>query len=289
VSIALRPRDLLDRIAQIWPLTASSMMWMLVLRMDQVIAGAMGVDHFDLGNYGAAVKLVEALVLFPGAVATAFQPRLARAWADSAPACSRQLRAALTASLALSVPIAVGGACLAPGLSILVYGDRFLSAGSLLAIQLLCLPFIGIQFLSTHALVAAGAIRVQALAVAVNLLVNLGCNLLLIPQLGVKGASASALCGGFAATLVYAWALRGTRLRPELLASAWRPVLSAAAMGLLLMEVRDRLPLFAAIGVGGAVYAAAFLSLGGLRALREMRGRGEPVKVPAARIELGER
>jgi len=277
VRVMVDIRVMAARIATAWPLAVSGILWLLTLRLDQVLASAMGVPHGALGNYNAAVKVVEALVLFPGAVATAFQPVLARTWMEGAEVCSRHLKNALFAALSLAIPVTVGGALLAEGLTRFIYGDRFEGTPQLLAIQLLGLPLIGLQFIATHALVASGAVRSQAVAVAANLVVNVGCNVALVPALGVAGASWSAVVSGVAACAVYLVLLRRQGLRPGLVAAAWRPLVAAGVMASALVSVGPRWPLGAAIAAGGLVYAAVFLLLGGagaMKALKDARSSG---------------
>lgn len=270
VRIAVEPRAMFEHISVGWPLAVSGILWLVTLRLDQILASALGVHHDELGNYNAAVKVVEALVLFPGAVATAFQPVLARTWLQGADACSAQLRNALFVALSLAIPVCAGGAMLSTGLTQLIYGERFVGTPELLAIQLLALPLIGIHFIGSYALVAAGAVRSQALAVLANLVVNVTGNLALVPSLGVAGASWSAVAGGAAGCAVHLVLMRRHGLRPGLIGAAWRPLVSSGAMVLALSRMQQW-PLAVAIVAGGAVYAVVFLLVGGRRAIGALR------------------
>ncbi len=275
-------KSMVDRVAQGWPLAASGILWLLTSRLDQVLARRLGADALGLGNYGAAVKLVEALVIVPGSISSAFQPRLSRLYSVARDECAQELNVALSALAATTLPIAAGGALLAGGLTGLIYGSRFTGTAGLLAIQLFALPLIAVQFMSTHALVAAGAIRAQALAVGANFAVNVVANLVLVPRLGVEGASWSALVGGVAAATVYLVSLREVGLRAHLLAATWRPLVSVAAMALALRALAAyALPLPLSIALGGALYSGLFLALGGGRILQALRGaRPERAETP---------
>jgi len=285
LGLSFRPKALAAEIAQIWPLALSAAMWMVILRVDQFMASQLGVSHEELGNYGAAVKVLEALVLFPNAVNIAFQARVSRSWTESPEACSRQLRIALFASLAVTIPVAVGGMALSQGLSAFIFGAEFTGTPLLLTIQLACLPLIAVMFLSNHALVCASGIRAHAAAVGANLVVNVLANLALVPRYGVAGASVSAVLGNATACLIYMVALKRRSLRPGLLHALWRPALAVGAMALALWGLsRYSLPLFASIAVGGAVYAMVFFGLGGwvaVKALREARAAGPSAPVPS--------
>jgi O-antigen/teichoic acid export membrane protein len=289
IRLAFHLRSMLERLAQGWPLAASGILWLVALRLDQVLASQLGADAGALGNYGAAVRVVEALMIIPSAIGAAFQARLSRAWARNRESCASEVNLALAAMFATTVPVAVGGAMLSGGLTGLIYGPRFVGTAGLLSIQLFALPLVATQFLGTHALVAAGAVRAQALAVATTLVVNVAVNLVLVPRLGIEGASWSALAGGGASAIVFLSCLRKVGVRAHLLSVTWRPLASAAAMALGLHFLARFSPgLAASIAGGGAVYAAVFLALGGFRTLQALReARAEPSPPPT--ISMPER
>lgn len=278
VGVSWNPGPMFARVCEAWPLAVHNVMWLLVLRLDQVLASRMGVPHDQLGEYNAAVKIVEALILFPNAVALAFQPRFARAHVEGAAACSAQLHLALAAGLGITVAVASGGAVLADGLSTLVYGDRFAGTGVLLAVQLVCLPLVCIQFLGAGAMIAAGRIRMQALTVAANLVVNLAVNLWLVPRMGVLGASWAAVMGGVAGALVYAWGIRASGLSARWLAASLPALLAGSAMvAALLYAVPAHWPVLLRVAGGAVVFVPVYLVAGGreaLRALRQARAGG---------------
>lgn len=279
-----RLRSMLDRVVQGWPLAVSGILWLLTLRLDQVLASRMGADGEALGNYAAAVKIMEALVIIPGSISSAFQPRLSRACAVAGKECAHELNLALAVALAATLPVAAGGALLSSGVAGLVYGSRFTGTQVLLSIQMFALPLVGVQFVALHALVAAGAVRSQVLAVGANFAVNVLANFALVPRLGVAGASWSALAGGLAASAVCLVSLRKVGLATRMLAAAWRPLVSAAAMSLALFAISPYgLPLPLSIAGGGIAYAGIFLALGGGRIIQALRGaRSERTGTPPA-------
>ncbi|MEW5853387.1 MAG: oligosaccharide flippase family protein [Myxococcota bacterium] len=271
VHLRLSPVAALRRVLASWPLAVTVVLWLLTLRLDQFLASVMGVEHDELGNYNAAVKVVEALILFPNAIATAFQPVISRAWPQGPRECSQPLSQAMAAAMALSLAIAAGGAVLSPGICGLIYGDRFQTAPTLLAVQLFALPLVGLQFISMHTLVAAGAVRQQAIAVAVNFAVNIVCNVVLVPRLGVMGATISAVAGGVAAVGVFLVSLHRLGLSAGLWSAVWRPGVAGALMVAAVLAVRDHVPLLVAIGVGGVVYGAVLWAVGGMNAVLALR------------------
>jgi O-antigen/teichoic acid export membrane protein len=273
-GVTLHPLRLLSRLRETWLLAVTSILWMLTLRLDQILASRLGLGHESLGHYGAVVKIIEALMLFPNALAVAFQPRLSVTWLQGAERCSEQLRLAFAGVFALTLGLAAGGACLAPGLVKLAFGADFAPSAPLLALQLFCLPLLSVHFLGTHTLVAAGRTRSLAIVVAVNMIVNVALNLVLLPRVGIVGACVSALAGGTAGALLMWRTLRALGLRPGLLRALARPVLAAAVMASVLrLTPVAGWPLAAALAVGAAVYVAMFLATGGLSVLRGLRAK----------------
>ena len=268
-----------------WPLALTGVLWLVTLRLDQVLASQFGVPAADIGNYNAAVKVMESLVFVPNAITLAFQPILARAWADGIDRCSKELSLALEAALSLTLPVALGGAVLAGSLTSIIYGAHFSEAGVLLSLQILALPFIAIQFVSFSTLIAAGALRSQAVIVAVNMVVNVAANLLLVPRYGIVGATWAALLGGGAAAITCLVVLRAVGLRSGLTRTLWRPLVASSAMGLVVWSVRVRVPFALTVLLGAVVFGAAFALMGGWKivgALRTRRGQAQVAGLASA-------
>jgi len=284
VGVRFAPAKAVQQVSQAWPLAVSGVLWLITLRLDQVLASQMGVSRADLGAYAASVKLVEAMILFPTALVLTFSPLLARAYVDGPERCSQELRVGLETVLAACVPVAFGGALLAEPIATAIYGDRFAGTGALLAVQLLGLPLVGIQFLAQYALVAAHSLRAQTVVVGVNLAVNVVANLMLVPRLGIEGAAYAALLGGAAASIACAVALARVQLHLSWLAASWRPLLCGAAMSAAVWALRERMPFWASIGAGAVVYAAVFYALGGTRLVTALRMRRERRLEPAVEI-----
>jgi O-antigen/teichoic acid export membrane protein len=266
----------LGRMREAWPLAVTWLVWVLTLRLDQLLASQLGVAREPLGDYNATVKLVEAMVLFPTAVASTFQPILSRATLQGPAATSEKLSLALSANLSVTLPVSIGGALLSGSVIHLVYGDQFAGAGVLFAVQLLALPLIGMQFTCFHVLTAAGRLRSQTVAVVINLATNLLANLLLVPRFGMVGSSVSAIVGGVIASAGCALALRAAGFELGLFRALLRPALAAAGMAVVVLLVRDRAPFPVALAAGAATYLALFAAGGGLGLLKQMRAMTAP-------------
>jgi O-antigen/teichoic acid export membrane protein len=283
-GLRLSPRPVPARILALlklgWPLAIAGVLWQVTLRLDQVLASQLHVPRSDLGDYNAAVKLVEALILFPNALVTSFAPVLARAFTRGAAALAVELHLVLESAFLVTAPIVVGGALLAGDVGTLVYGARFSGVGPLLAVQLFALLFIAVQFAAFTTLVAAGELRGQSLVVGANLAVNVVANLILVPRLGVLGASLAAVAGGVAGALASVWTLRRIAVAPGLLRAAWRPALAVLVMAGVVWQVRLRLGFYAALPAGAVSYGLAVLALGGKATVVALRSRRSGLPTP---------
>ncbi|MBS2030635.1 MAG: flippase [Deltaproteobacteria bacterium] len=269
------------QVTRAWPLAVTGVLWLVTLRLDQILATMMGVPRADLGDYNAAVKLVEALILFPTAIALTFSPLLARAFVEGPQRAAEELSVGLETALSVCLPVAVGGALLAGPIATFVYGGSFSGTGPLLCLQVLGLPLIGIQFLSMYALIGAGELRSQTLIVVVNLSLNVAGNLVLVPRLGILGATLAALTGTVGGAIASLALVRRHGMKPALGGASWRPLAASAVMGAAVWALREHLPFWANIIAGAIVYGGVYYVLGGTRLVVALRTRRERRLEPA--------
>jgi O-antigen/teichoic acid export membrane protein len=170
------------------PLFAIELLTGLYFKTDQVLLLRLrGAD--ETGWYAAAYRVIEALLLLLAGVMTVLFPRLA-ASARGAPETFRADFARAWRTLWVSGAIvALNGWLWAVGLVPLVFGVAYAPAQALLNVLLGAIPLMYVNYLLTQSLVAAGRERFYALAAGLCALVNVGLNLLLIPQWGAAAAA----------------------------------------------------------------------------------------------------
>jgi O-antigen/teichoic acid export membrane protein len=170
----------------------------------------------EAGLYTAAYKFVDVFQALVIVAASAVYPRLSRAGERSSRseggkrAAELLLLGALPAGLALSLVSAP--------LVLLVFGEAYAEAGDVLARLALLFPLLSLTILGSYILGAVGRMGPVALLYGAGLVVNVGLNLWLIPELGAVGASTARLVSegvlvvGFMETLRRAaGSLPGTR------------------------------------------------------------------------------
>ena len=128
----------------------------------------------------------------------------------------RLFRLALTVAMAMSLPVAVGGALLAPRLIRLVYGETYGNASPLLAILLLAFPAIAFGYISVGLALASARTRLYAITAGAGGGVILSAyNVLVPPSAGGAGrgepGGAGGGCGSWPSVGGGAWTARRSR------------------------------------------------------------------------------
>jgi O-antigen/teichoic acid export membrane protein len=137
------------------------------------------------GVFSVALGLAEILWYLPTSFGLVLFSRAVRGSRETANIASAMTRVVLAGMIVGAVPLWL----LAPTLVELVYGAPFRDAGAALQLMLPGVVAYSIVAVLTHPLIAWGAPGRVTAVLAAGLLVNLGANLLLIPQLGMNGAA----------------------------------------------------------------------------------------------------
>jgi O-antigen/teichoic acid export membrane protein len=247
-----------------WPIAVGGLFVTTYYRIDGVI-----LYHFKgaiaNADYSAAYRFLDVLQFLPGTLLMVVLPLLSATWrtgAQHGPARRvRLFRLALTVTMAMSLPVAVGGALLASRLVRLVYGDTFEHAYPILVILLLAFPAIAFGYISVGFALASARTRLYAVTAGVAAVINVVANILLIPHYGAMAAAWITVATEFGVVGV----LLAVLARSERLSLPWAAWAGSAAatlcMGVAVVALKGA-PLGVAILLPGCVYVAAALSLG---------------------------
>jgi O-antigen/teichoic acid export membrane protein len=251
--------------------------WPVLLRASApfaVIAGTLGLSYkldsvllnlwwgdAETGYYNAAYALVIASVFFSNSLNTALFPTLTRQMQTSPEILPQIMATALRFLLVVSLPIAIGGWALANEVIALFYGAGFGPSGPVLGILVLVVPLMFVSEFLGYVVVVRGAENRVARSVLISTGVNVVCNLLLVPWLGLTAAAIMTVVTE--AILVAQYAIY---LRPVLSQVPWgrvfvRPLLAALTMGCTSFVLRD-LQVIVTMGISATVYGLLILVLG---------------------------
>jgi PST family polysaccharide transporter len=194
------------------PLMLAGLGTVIYMRIDQVMLGPMSSTR-ELGQYGVAVRIVEALNFITFAIQSTFYASLVRSFRrsrDEFDTCIQRIFdiQSVAAWAAMVVVGLLGVLLLVP-----VFGPEFRGALPMLAILLLGMPFLFLNQAWSGMLTVRGWLWTAPAATAVGAAVNVLLNLMLIPALGGRGAAiatvASYLVTGIGVSAVV------PRLRPS--------------------------------------------------------------------------
>ena len=226
----------------------------------------------DVGHYTLAYRLYELLALLPAVVMTTVFPLLSRRLAEDREAAERTLRATARAFWTLGVPIAAGGAVIAPELARFVGGEEFVAAADPLRLLLCAAVLAYLSGLYGYALIAGGLQRLTLWLAVAALVANVALNIALAPEYGPTASAAIALATE-AFLLAGGWLLVHRRL--ALRAAPERPlppVIAAAVMAAVVWPLRERTPALT-VPLGVLVYGLVLWMTGGIdrRTLEALR------------------
>ncbi len=243
------------------PVGLSFLMVMVLYHMGTVVLG-MWRTEAEVGLYGAAFRTVWVFVGLSAAYHDALFPVISRL--VSSPRELERVQS-LSARLvfAVAVPLAAGGALVAEPLLGLLFGASYARAGVIFAVLLASASLILINNVYARVLLADRRMLVYLKIVVLQAACFTGLCLLLVPRHGAVGAAASVVAGEAVGFALYPFAAARVVRTPLL---RFLPVpLAATAVMAGCVHLAGGLHVLLRIGIGLAVYSAAFLLLRGMR------------------------
>lgn len=235
---------------------------MLYFRVDIVIVERVMAER-DTGLYGAAWSLFTVILLVPTSAVAAVYPRLASSFRESENAfVEGSVLAAKLLTLGV-VPVTLILIWIAPWALEVVYGSTYASAGGVLVLLAVALPFHAFNGVLGHALQASGRPRAVLGVVTTGLLSHVALLMLLLPVRGLEGAALAQIGSSALVSAGLTWSFarersEGSRLSP----GAWAAAATAAAAIVFTLMVPR--PWTASAGALGCVLVAATVWIGAL-------------------------
>ena len=175
-----------------WPLIFAGMVVSVYMKIDQVMLKEM-LDAKAVGVYAAAVKLCEAWYIVPGIAAASLFPAVIEARKKSETLYDERVQNLYDLMVWASVAVALPTTLLADWVILILYGTDFQEAADVLRIYIWGGVFVTLGIASSKWLVAENLQRYLFYGTALGALLNVGCNLWLIPIYGIKGAAFATL------------------------------------------------------------------------------------------------
>lgn len=199
-----------DMLRQSIPLLMAGIAVFFYMRIDQFMIGA-ELGSAQVGIYSAAVVLAEAPLVIPVLILRAALPQLSREAASDPSTSDRTLVRLMRGTFYLHVIGAVIVTIVAKPVVLLVYGEAYMTASSVLTIQAWGAPFVAIGVLSGAWLVLNNFTAYALWRTLVGAGVNIALNVVLIPRFGIAGAAYATIAAFVSATLLFDSVLPATR------------------------------------------------------------------------------
>ncbi len=163
--------------------------FLLLARIDTTML-AIFSSSSEVGQYGAAYRLLETTAFVTWAVNTAVLPTMSRLTPTSKPSVGQVYERALKLVLALTIPAAVGAAVLAVPIIDLLYGSEFHRAAGALVLLSPTILLFPVSSLTSQLYYSQDERRIVAATYGAVLVENVLWNLVMIPRFSLYGAAA---------------------------------------------------------------------------------------------------
>ncbi|MDZ7336675.1 MAG: flippase [candidate division KSB1 bacterium] len=151
----------------------------------------------EVGIYSAAFRIMEIIKAIPLSVKQALFPVKARKFASDKSILSSLANRSIKYLMIILLPIAMMITLVAHKLMLLFYGNQFQAGAVVLQILIWTIVPYGIAMMLANVLVTSGNQRIDLWANIFGVAANLMLNLVLIPRMGVIGASLATLISIF--------------------------------------------------------------------------------------------
>ncbi|MGF1448350.1 MAG: flippase [Opitutales bacterium] len=176
-----------------WPLIITGLAVAVNQKVDQLVLGSL-IGKSDLGDYASAVRVCLIWTFVPGMLATSLFTAIIHAKQRGEGIYRRRLQYYFDLNAALGMGIALPLSIFSPWIIDLLYGDQFTGAAPVLAVYAWGTVFTFLMVARMQCIVAENRMRFSMISTVLGAFVNLGLNLVLVPQFaGVGAAWASVL------------------------------------------------------------------------------------------------
>jgi O-antigen/teichoic acid export membrane protein len=176
-----------ELVSQSWPLILSGIAIMIQARIDQIMLGTMIGNH-EVGQYSAAMRLIEGVAFLPMILAATLAPYITKAKATNIDLYHARLtdvyRLMFISFLAIAIPIFLLG----DKLVIILFGAEYERAGLLLTLFAIRLFFANFGVGKSIFITNESLFKYALLCAIIGSVVNVILNYILIPTFQAEGA-----------------------------------------------------------------------------------------------------
>ncbi|EDQ01571.1 flippase [Shewanella benthica] len=185
-----------------WPLILSGLVVSMYMKIDQVMIKEM-LGSVEVGQYSAAVRLSEAWYFIPMVISSSLFPAILNAKKISKELYYSRIQQLYDLMAWMAIAIAIPMTFLSDWLVHLLYGAQYNEAGGVLMIHIWSAVFVFLGVASGKWFVAEGLQIYSFYRTLAGAILNVGLNLVLIPQYGIYGAAIATLASQLVASYLF--------------------------------------------------------------------------------------
>ena len=217
-----------------------------------------------VGLYQSAMKLIQFAEAAPLLFVSALFPTLSRTYKGAPETVSKILSKSSGYLFILSLPLAVGTWFLSEGIILYLFGAEYASAGRVLKILAIMIPFRYAAFLFGTALTASGKQQGRMIMVAITALINICLNAWWIPLWGLAGAAGASVVSALILALYFAYGIRNITHLSQIFLKVFRPLIACIIMGGGIYFARTQYNIFINIALGIVIYTIIIFAIKGI-------------------------
>lgn len=185
-----------------YPLIISSVMISLYMKLDQVMIKHM-LGNNAVGQYAAAVKISEAWYFIPFALCGSIYPAIQHAKSVDEKLYYDRLSKLYALVVWMGLGMALAMSILGEFVINLLYGAGYGDSSIVLMVHIWCGIFVSLGTASSIWINIEGLSKISMYRTVLGMVVNILLNLILIPRLGIIGASIATLVAQITAAYIY--------------------------------------------------------------------------------------
>jgi O-antigen/teichoic acid export membrane protein len=216
--------------------------------------------YAETGLYTTAYKFFDLIAFFPAIVSSSLYPHFAsKIQQGKMEEVKNSLQNYTRYMIAAALPLAFGGALLAPKLIAILGGQDFLAGFAALQVLVFGAAILLI-YSAANSIMISQLTRYAVIITCANVFVNIIGNILLTPRFGFMAAASMTVVSELVQAVAYFYFVRTKIVNFHVIRFFTKPLLASAIMVLVLFPIRNQ-PVALTISIGFVVYAIVILLL----------------------------
>ena len=222
------------------------------------------MDELKVGLYNAAYRIVMGVIILSTVLMQSVYPTFSKLYRENPLEVSKLLKKTLSLSIIISIPIGVAGTILSRPLMVTLFGSAFSDSKSAFQILVWSAMLALLAANYGYCLVACHQQKALAVSTGIGTAVNIILNMLLIPRLGIMGASLATIIAQVV-MLIFQIAVFARRIYPTLPPAllVFKVFVAGLSMVIVIINLNSLINFLGQLFIGSIVYFLILILLKG--------------------------